>query len=356
MLSLTTTSTRPWFSSLMAWAKPSTASTRAPLSRTSWAQLLVATFGGDLALEVGERRDGVVVGPGDDDALTDGVRVGQVVLGLALVVDGDLVGDDVEAVGLHGREDRIPRRFDEFDLHPQLVANGLGDVDVVADQLPALIVVAERRVYALRADPHHAGGLESVRLVRVGRRAGRGGEHRRQQDHREQRSTKVMGHRRNLASTWDHPRTVRLTSARYVTGWRYRQVVRSWVVIDSGLSPRNSSRMAWPSGESARVSRGGPMCCCHDDSRAARRCWFLANHRGTGCQATAPGSDSPTTARAAKSARASVRSAEEDLASDEVARFGQRRQQLVESRRRTAAPVRWARRRVRTGSSRRRRG
>jgi hypothetical protein len=35
---------------------------------------------GDLALDVGQRLDGVVVGPRDDDALADRVRFGQVVL------------------------------------------------------------------------------------------------------------------------------------------------------------------------------------------------------------------------------------------------------------------------------------
>ncbi|SFR27800.1 hypothetical protein SAMN04488564_111254 [Lentzea waywayandensis] len=41
MLSLTIASTRPCWSSAAAWAKPSTASTRAPASRATLAQLLV---------------------------------------------------------------------------------------------------------------------------------------------------------------------------------------------------------------------------------------------------------------------------------------------------------------------------
>ena len=119
----------------MAWVKPSTASTFAPASRATSAQLLVAFSAGDLALEVGERLDRVVVGAGDDDALADRVRLGEVVLGLALVVDRHLVGDHVEAVGLQRREDRIPRRLDEFDSDAELLADGLGDVDVVAGEL-----------------------------------------------------------------------------------------------------------------------------------------------------------------------------------------------------------------------------
>ena len=120
----------------MAWAKPSTDSTRAPLSRATCAQLLVAVCGRDLALEVGSDLIGVVVGAGDDDALADGVGVGQVVLLLALVVDRDLVGDDVEPVRSERREHRIPRCLNEFDLYAQLVADRACDVDVVADELP----------------------------------------------------------------------------------------------------------------------------------------------------------------------------------------------------------------------------
>ena len=119
----------------MAWVKPSTASTRAPCSRATSAQLLVAVLPGDLALDVVERFDGVVVGPGDDDALADRVRLRQVVLLLPFVVDRHLVGDHVESVGLQSGEDRIPRRFDEFDLHAELVGDRASDVDVVTDEL-----------------------------------------------------------------------------------------------------------------------------------------------------------------------------------------------------------------------------
>ena len=50
MLSLITTSTLPWLSSVMAWVKPSTASTRAPASRATCAQLLVTVSPATLPL------------------------------------------------------------------------------------------------------------------------------------------------------------------------------------------------------------------------------------------------------------------------------------------------------------------
>src|SRR6185437_12104891 len=53
-------------------------------------------LGGGLALQVGQRGNIVVVTLHDDDAGAHRVGVGEVVLGLALFVDGDLVGDDVE--------------------------------------------------------------------------------------------------------------------------------------------------------------------------------------------------------------------------------------------------------------------
>ena len=48
-------------------------------------------------------------------------------------------------------------------LHAELVADGLGDVDVVADEFAGgRVVVAERRVHALGADPQHTGGLHLI--------------------------------------------------------------------------------------------------------------------------------------------------------------------------------------------------
>ena len=66
----------------------------------------------------------------------DRVRLGQVVFALAFGGDGDLVGHHVEPVGLQRGEDRIPGRLDEFDLLTELLADRVGDVDVVAGELP----------------------------------------------------------------------------------------------------------------------------------------------------------------------------------------------------------------------------
>src|SRR3954453_8989357 len=51
MLSLTTTSTLLWFSSLIAWVNPSTVSTRAPALRATSDQLLVAFSAATLPLK-----------------------------------------------------------------------------------------------------------------------------------------------------------------------------------------------------------------------------------------------------------------------------------------------------------------
>jgi hypothetical protein len=135
-------------------------------------------FGRDLALQVVQRLDGVVVGSRDDDALADGVRLGQVVLLLAFGVDGDLVGDHVEPVGFKRGEDRIPWRLNEFDLDAKLVGHRAGDVDVIADELAGGgIVVAERRVHAFGADPQHARRFNRVVAVAARRTARR--EHQR---------------------------------------------------------------------------------------------------------------------------------------------------------------------------------
>ena len=166
MLSLIVTSTRPWFSSVTAWAKPSTASTRAPASRATSAPSCWSCSALHLALQIGERRDRIVVGPRDDDALADRIRLGQIVFLLPLRRDRDLVGDDVEPVGLQRGEDRIPRCLNEFDVDAELLADRAGDVDVVAGQLAGGgIVVAERRVDTLGADAQHASRFHRVVAV-----------------------------------------------------------------------------------------------------------------------------------------------------------------------------------------------
>ena len=92
-------------------------------------------LGGRLAGEVVEARDGVVVLGHDDDARRDGVRLAEEVLLLALGVDRDLVGDDVETAGLEPGEDRVPLRLLERDLEAELVGDGFGDLDVEADEI-----------------------------------------------------------------------------------------------------------------------------------------------------------------------------------------------------------------------------
>jgi hypothetical protein len=103
--------------------------------------------------------------------------------------DRHLVGDHVEPVGLQCGEDRIPWRLDEFDVDADLLGDRAGDVDVVSGQLAGgRVVVAERGVDALGADPQHAGGLHRVFAVVVRRAAGRQHDGR-DQEHGEQRSS-----------------------------------------------------------------------------------------------------------------------------------------------------------------------
>src|SRR3954447_21524584 len=112
MLSLTTTSTRPWFSREMAWVKPSTVSTRAPALRATSDQLLVAFSAATLPLrsasevmELSLAR--VTMTPSPTEYGTDrsyfAFRSAVMVTSLATTS------------GLQGGEDRIPGCFDEFD-------------------------------------------------------------------------------------------------------------------------------------------------------------------------------------------------------------------------------------------------
>ena len=129
----------------MAWEKPSTDSTSAPALRAISAQLLVGFCAVRLPLrsasdliELSSAR--VTITPSQIEYGSE-----RSYFCLRSGADGDLVGDDVEPVGLERGEHRVPWRFDEFDVHTELFADRVGHVDVVADELSALlrIVVTE---------------------------------------------------------------------------------------------------------------------------------------------------------------------------------------------------------------------
>ena len=73
-----------------------------------------------LALEVLEGVDAVVVRLGDDHARAHRVRRGEIVLRLAFVGDGNLVGDDVEPLGVEAGEDGVELGLLEGRLDAQL--------------------------------------------------------------------------------------------------------------------------------------------------------------------------------------------------------------------------------------------
>ena len=171
MLSLTTTSTRPWFSSLIAWVKPSTASTLAPASRATWAQLLVAFSAATLPfrsasdlIELSSARVTMTPSPTEygSDRSYLAWRSGLIVTSLATT--SNRLASSAANIESHGVSTNST-------LHAELFADRLGDVDVVAGELAGgRVVVAERGVDALGADAQHAGRLH---LVLAGRAAAR---------------------------------------------------------------------------------------------------------------------------------------------------------------------------------------
>ena len=154
----------------MAWENPSTDSTSEPASRAISAQLLVGFCAVRLPLrsasdliELSSLR--VTITPCEIEYGSE-----RSYFCLRSVADRDLVGDDVEAVGLQRREHGVPRRLDEFDVHAELLGDCLGDIDVVACELSALLRIVERirRVDAFGADAQHTGGFD--RVIAVGAR------------------------------------------------------------------------------------------------------------------------------------------------------------------------------------------
>ena len=126
----------------------------------AWAGYLGPVAGdglaGHFARQVVERRDGVVVGARDDDSLADRVGLRKVVLLLPFGRNRHLVGHHIEAVGLERGEDRMPWCLNEFHVDADLLGDRTGYVDVIPGQLPAgRVVVAERCVHALSANPRH---------------------------------------------------------------------------------------------------------------------------------------------------------------------------------------------------------
>ena len=135
--------------------------------------------GGGLALQVLEGLDVVVVlldGEGGVDVAVGG---GEVVGQGALVGDLDAVADHIIAARIQTGEQAVPVAFHILRLHAQLLGDGAGDLDVIADEGVALIVIAPRLPCTFQRNDQFAVGLNSGELVRrsgVGRSsAGSGG-------------------------------------------------------------------------------------------------------------------------------------------------------------------------------------
>ena len=89
---------------------------------------------------------------------------------------------DVEPAGVEAREDRVPLGLLELHLEAELVGDRLGDLDVVAGEVAAAVVVeAEGAVGALgrdgqRARLHQAVLVPGCVVARRGRAGRAGGE------------------------------------------------------------------------------------------------------------------------------------------------------------------------------------
>ena len=147
--------------------------------------------GGGLALQVFEGLDGIIVlldGKGGVDVAVGG---GEVVGQSALVGDFDAVADHVIAACIQTGEQAVPVALDIFRLHAQLLGDGAGDLDIVADEGVALVVVAPGLPGTFQCHDELAAGLNGGKLVsspsgfalgtriavrtgRVGRAAGQG--------------------------------------------------------------------------------------------------------------------------------------------------------------------------------------
>ena len=119
----------------------------------------------DQQLGIGAERLGVgeagLVGAHEHELLRGQVRVGEVDLGLALVVDGDAVHADVELAVLHRRDHGVPRRQLPVHRAVEAAADLVDRIVLPADRLAGRRVhEVERRVRVLR----HRGHLPSLQI------------------------------------------------------------------------------------------------------------------------------------------------------------------------------------------------
>ena len=83
--------------------------------------------------------------------------------------------EEVDLAGLEGRDAGRRRQRHELGRHAEILGHEVGDIDVVAGGVAALVDGAERRGAGQHADPHLAGRDDVVHALCCGRGRARGG-------------------------------------------------------------------------------------------------------------------------------------------------------------------------------------
>ena len=109
------------------------------IDKARGARLRADDGAGAVREQIVDRGDGAVV-LDDDDLHARGVGIGEVDLLLALVSHGHTGHAHVILAGLHARDDGVECDVGDFQLHAELVCDGLCDLHVDADDGVAVIV------------------------------------------------------------------------------------------------------------------------------------------------------------------------------------------------------------------------
>ncbi|MNW57036.1 hypothetical protein D3C74_348060 [compost metagenome] len=86
----------------------------------------------------------------DQHCLRDDVRIGKIIFFLAVITDRNLIGYNVESLGIKPRKNAIPFRFNKLGFHSQALGNLTSQLYIKAGQAAVFVMISKRCIRAFR--------------------------------------------------------------------------------------------------------------------------------------------------------------------------------------------------------------